>query len=49
MTNEKDVRKQSRERNKSYLVPKSGLVETLVKLLVQKSLLWEFLGLLEHT
>jgi len=37
-----------RERKKSYLVPRSGLVEPLVKLLVQKSLLWEFLGLLEH-
>jgi hypothetical protein len=29
-------------------VPESGLVEPLVKLLVQESLLWEFLGLLEH-
>jgi hypothetical protein len=49
MTNEKDARKQSRERKKSYLVPESGLVEPVVKLVVRKSLLWELLGLPEHT
>jgi hypothetical protein len=48
MANDKDVRKQNRKRKKSYMVLESGLVEPLVKLFVQESLLWEFFGLLEH-